>query len=345
MYFNTGYDTATLQTLSFQLNGYNKFELKQNGEVVIGADQQATSVWTSYPSVLRGPQPGTFATDTIGGNLTIQGGRGTGTGVPGDVIIKTGTAGSTGTTYSTMSNRVEVKSNTGQVKFNNYTSSTSFTGTATALLAVDSSGNIITRATTTGSSGTSGANGANGSSGTSGATGGTGSSGTSGSSGQGTISGSTNNIAKFTGTTTIGNSIATDNGSTFAVSGAITATGDVTAFSSDERLKENIVNIPNALDKILSLNGVTYDWNEKALAFGFVPDNRRHDVGLIAQQVEAVLPEAIAPAPFDTDVDTGKSISGDNYLTVRYDKLVALLIEGVKEQQAQIDELKKLLNK
>jgi hypothetical protein len=134
----------------------------------------------------------------------------------------------------------------------------------------------------------------------------------------------------------------TYNGSTLAVTGAITATGDITAYSSDQRLKENVINIPNALDKILSLNGVTYDWNEKALSFGFVPTNRKHDVGLIAQQVESVLPEAIAPAPFDTDQTTGESISGENYLTVRYDKLVALLIEGMKEQQKEIDELKKL---
>jgi hypothetical protein len=129
------------------------------------------------------------------------------------------------------------------------------------------------------------------------------------------------------------------------VAGAITATGDVTAFSSDGRLKENIVNIPNPLDKILFLNGVTYDWNEKALSYGFVPDRLRHDVGLIAQQVQSVLPEAIVLAPFDTDLVTGESISGENYLTIRYDKLVALLIEGIKEQQSQIDKLNKLLNK
>lgn len=129
-----------------------------------------------------------------------------------------------------------------------------------------------------------------------------------------------------------------------AVTGAITATGDVTAYSSDKRLKENITNIPSALDKILSLNGITYDWNKKALDFGFVPDRLKHDVGLIAQEVQSVLPEAIAPAPFDTDSTTGESISGENYLTVRYDKLVPLLIEAIKEQQTQIDKLNKLLN-
>jgi len=153
-----------------------------------------------------------------------------------------------------------------------------------------------------------------------------------------------NRILTATGSSTSinGETGLTYDGSTLAVTGAITATGDITAYSSDQRLKENVINIPNALDKILSLNGVTYDWNEKALSFGFVPTNRKHDVGLIAQQVESVLPEAIAPAPFDTDQTTGESISGENYLTVRYDKLVALLIEGMKEQQKEINELKKL---
>jgi hypothetical protein len=134
------------------------------------------------------------------------------------------------------------------------------------------------------------------------------------------------------------------NSSGSSVTGAITATGDVTAYSSDKRLKENVVKIPSALDKVLSLNGVTYDWNKKALDFGFVPDRLKHDVGLLAQEVEYVLPEAIAPAPFDTNQTTGESISGENYLTVRYDKLVPLLIEAIKEQQTQIDKLNKLLN-
>ena len=153
-----------------------------------------------------------------------------------------------------------------------------------------------------------------------------------------------NRILTATGSSTSidGETGLTYNGTTLAVTGAITATGDITAYSSDQRLKENVINIPNALDKILSLNGVTYDWNEKALGFGFVPTNRKHDVGLLAQQVQAVLPEAIAPAPFDTDQTTGESISGENYLTVRYDKLVALLIEGMKEQQKEINELKNL---
>ena len=65
-----------------------------------------------------------------------------------------------------------------------------------------------------------------------------------------------------------------------------------------------------------------------------------HDVGVIAQEVAAVLPEAVRAAPFDVDVNTSTgSKSGENYLTVQYEKLTALLIEAVKAQQAQIDAL------
>ena len=65
----------------------------------------------------------------------------------------------------------------------------------------------------------------------------------------------------------------------------------------------------------------------------------KNDLFLIAQDVQAVLPEAVAPAPFDTD-SNGNSISGQNFLTVRYEKIVPLLIEAIKEQQTQIEELK-----
>ena len=65
-------------------------------------------------------------------------------------------------------------------------------------------------------------------------------------------------------------------------------------------------------------------------------------VGVFAQDVQAVLPEAVKLAPFDND-GNNKSISGENYLTVQYEKIVPLLIEAIKEQQKQIDELKYLL--
>jgi len=99
-------------------------------------------------------------------------------------------------------------------------------------------------------------------------------------------------------------------------------TGDVTAYSSDRRLKENIVNIPDAIEKLLSINGVTYDWRlDECAKWGFVPPNS--DVGVIAQEVQRVCPEAVAFAPFDRDpLKGGASKSGENYLTVKYEKLV-----------------------
>jgi hypothetical protein len=118
-------------------------------------------------------------------------------------------------------------------------------------------------------------------------------------------------------------------------------TGNVTAYSSDERLKYNVVNIPNALDKVKAINGVTYDWDlEECNKWDFYPP--KSDVGVLAQQVQKVCPEAVAFAPFDRDpLDEGKSKSGKEYLTVQYEKLVPLLIEAIKELKAEVDELKK----
>jgi Chaperone of endosialidase len=134
-----------------------------------------------------------------------------------------------------------------------------------------------------------------------------------------------------------GNSSITFNGTNFAVTGAITATGDITAFSSDARLKTNIVNIPHALDKVKSINGVTYNWNEIAAQFG-VGDTHEH-AGVLAQEIQSVLPQVVRQAPFDTAED-GSSVSGEHYLTVQYDKLVPLLIEAIKELSAEVEALK-----
>lgn len=122
-------------------------------------------------------------------------------------------------------------------------------------------------------------------------------------------------------------------------SGNTTFPGDVTAYSSDKRLKENVVNIPNALDKVLSLNGVTFDWKQEAFDAGFNPKIKQGDAGVLAQEVQAVLPQAVKPAPFDID-ENGGSKSGKDYLTVQYEKLAPLFIEAIKEQQKQIELLK-----
>ncbi len=128
------------------------------------------------------------------------------------------------------------------------------------------------------------------------------------------------------------------------VSGQILASNDITAFSSDKRLKETIVPIQDPLSKLSTISGYTYRWNiEKCNQVGFKPVDIP-EVGVLAQEINEVLPEAIKPAPFDRDKD-GNSVSGDNYLTVQYEKIVPLLIECIKAQQTQIDELKVCLSK
>ena len=104
-------------------------------------------------------------------------------------------------------------------------------------------------------------------------------------------------------------------------SGSVEVSGDVTAFStSDERLKDNVTPIGGAIDKINQIGGYEFDWNNSS-------EHSGHDVGVIAQEIEKVLPEVVV------DRDTG-------YKAVRYEKIVALLIQAIKEQQLQIDELK-----
>lgn len=114
-----------------------------------------------------------------------------------------------------------------------------------------------------------------------------------------------------------------------ATAGRIDASNDIVAYSSsDERLKENIAPIENALDKVKSLTGVEFDWKpEYKHAHGY----EGHDTGIIAQQVQAVMPSAVRTN------DTG-------FLAVRYEKLIGLLIEANKELAARVEELEKKLS-
>jgi hypothetical protein len=127
--------------------------------------------------------------------------------------------------------------------------------------------------------------------------------------------------------------------------GEIRATNAITSYYSDERLKENIELIDNALNKVISLRGVTYNANHLAESFGYT--NKEKQVGLLAGDVKKVLPEAVKPAPFDLiriDENTEISRSGENYQTVQYEKLVPLLIESVKELRKEISLIKKQLD-
>lgn len=127
--------------------------------------------------------------------------------------------------------------------------------------------------------------------------------------------------------------VLTSSSPTFAgltINGAITATGDITAFSaSDIRFKENITPIENPLEKISKISGNSYDWKaENKDIHGF----EGNDVGVIAQEIEEVLPQLVVTRE-------------NGYKAVKYDKLVALLIEGMKEQQKQIEDLSNKINK
>jgi hypothetical protein len=113
--------------------------------------------------------------------------------------------------------------------------------------------------------------------------------------------------------------------------GEIRATNNITAYYSDDRLKTKLGNIQNALDKLKTLSGFYYEANEIAQSLGYTVQK---EVGVSAQQVQAVLPEIVVPAPID-----------DKYLTVRYEKLIPLLIEAIKEQQEQIDKLNETVDK
>ena len=123
--------------------------------------------------------------------------------------------------------------------------------------------------------------------------------------------------------------------------GEIRATNNITAYYSDKRLKNIISTIPNALVKLLTLSGVIFTQNKKAEEFGY--HNYEEQIGVIAQEVEAVLPQVVKPAPFDID-ENNESKSGENYITVQYEKLVPLIIEAIKEQNKNIEKLEKKIN-
>lgn len=133
-------------------------------------------------------------------------------------------------------------------------------------------------------------------------------------------------FAPFGGNVLVGST--TDNAAAkLQVTGNFTATGEVTAYYSDARLKDFLGTIDSPIEKLNQINGYYFVENELAKSLGL--NNDKKQVGVSAQEIEAVLPEATAPAPFNSE-----------YLTVKYEKIVPLLIEAVKAQQIEINELK-----
>jgi len=125
-------------------------------------------------------------------------------------------------------------------------------------------------------------------------------------SGNTTISGTNASTSKTTGALVVTGGV--------GISGVLNVGGDVTAYAtSDQRLKDNIKPIHNPLNKVFSISGNTFNWNDKS-------EKEGTDVGVIAQEIMEVLPEAVI-------------IRDNGYLAVRYEKIIPLLIEAIKEQQ------------
>ena len=111
-----------------------------------------------------------------------------------------------------------------------------------------------------------------------------------------------------------------------SVSGSVTATGNITGYYSDDRLKTKLGAIENALDKLCSLEGFYFEANQTAQDLGYTA---KKEVGVSAQSVQAVLPEVIYPAAIDPQ-----------YMTVDYARMMPLVIQAIKELRAEIQALK-----
>lgn len=116
-----------------------------------------------------------------------------------------------------------------------------------------------------------------------------------------------------------------------SITGSITATGDITsAYTSDVNLKTNMLSINDALNKVKTLDGITFNWSEEAQE-KYKKDINVREAGVKAQQVQKVLPEVVVTRE-------------DGTLAVRYEQLVPLLIEAVKELSAKVEDLQNQLD-
>ena len=178
----------------------------------------------------------------------------------------------------------------------------------------------------TGAAGSTGNTGAQGSTGTKGNTGAQGAAGTNGTNGAVGATGATGAQGATGSNALVTKAVIEDaiDIQTLALRGALTVAGDITAFkTSDKRLKTNIKLLENPLEKLKKINGYSFDWIEKKE----IHSNTGRDVGVLAQEVDGILKEA--------------TVTRDNgYMAVRYEKIIPLLINCIKEQQKQIDELK-----
>jgi hypothetical protein len=130
------------------------------------------------------------------------------------------------------------------------------------------------------------------------------------------------------------------------VGGDFACSGDISAYFSDERLKTRISNIKDPLEIIGKLNGFYYIPNDLARYYGI--KNMAQEIGLSAQDVRKVLPELVKIAPFDLTIDEDDnkvSKSGENYLTISYDRLAPVFVEAIKELQCSNVDLTEKYNR
>jgi hypothetical protein len=125
------------------------------------------------------------------------------------------------------------------------------------------------------------------------------------------------------------------------VKGTIRASGNVIAYS-DVRAKKNIKTIETPLAKVLALRGVTFEWKDDKQ--DWLRPELKSRVGLIAQEVEKVLPEVVFTDPKVDDEKAAQQFPG-GFKNVSYGNIVGLLIEAIKEQQGQINKLEEKLTK
>jgi hypothetical protein len=152
-----------------------------------------------------------------------------------------------------------------------------------------------------------------------------------------------NNIYYNSGNVGIG---ITNPASALHVSGTILATGNITANYSDERLKTILNTIDDPLNIINRLNGFYYEANSVANNYGLISSKK--EIGLSAQEMNNILPELVSLAPFDTSnisPDSKNPIfvskSGENYLTISYERLAPVFVESIKELHKQMQAMQK----
>ena len=140
-----------------------------------------------------------------------------------------------------------------------------------------------------------------------------------------------NNITRLTtqsGGCLVSGALGVGTTSVGATAGELRAADEVTAYySSDERLKENITTIEDALDKVNAIRGVEFDWKADHIKKRGGEDGyfvRKHDVGILAQDVKKVCPEVVAEKE-------------DGTLGVKYEKLIGLLVQAINELSAKVN--------